>query len=115
MLNKLLAAIDEGFTYYAPFNSFIMASNNSSQNVFFVDQLARAFLVCCQVITVDRSNTLKKLLDFSIFEPKFTFDKLNAPERKQANESPVSSTSKKRVKKSNEKSSVSRTEYSNSA
>ena len=36
--------------------------------------MARAFLVCSLVLANDLSEKVRKVLDYSIFEPKFTFD-----------------------------------------
>jgi len=53
-----------------------MALANSGDNVFFVDQMARAFLVFGQVLTYDKDKQMRQCLDPSMFEPKFTYDAL---------------------------------------
>ena len=77
-----------------------MAVSNSSQNVFFVDQMARAFLIFAQVLSNDITKKMIKYLDSSIFEPKFTFDKLvDYGYKKDSNDSPASAVVRKRARK----------------
>ena len=61
MVNKLQDVVaKKEVNYLTVFSSLNMASNHASQNVFFVDQMARAFLVCGQVLASDfMANQMK--------------------------------------------------------
>jgi len=53
-----------------------MALVYGGQNVFYVDQSAKAFLLICKVLLHDEILNLAQFIDPTIFEPDLTFTKL---------------------------------------
>jgi len=58
------------------FDALDMALVYGGQNVFYVDQSAKAFLLICKVLLHDEILNLAQFIDPTIFEPDLTFTKL---------------------------------------
>ena len=50
-------------------------SANSDANIFFIDQMARAYLLYCKMAENDHIVKLSHLIDVSMFDPTLTFPK----------------------------------------
>ena len=99
-------------------NATRMARVYGGQNVFYVDQMAKAFLVICKVLAHENILDMVRFVDQSIFEPELTFTKLNDYGKSLTSSSDdnsnFSESPKKRAKKQSEKSSNSKSNQSES-